>query len=292
MRRSTLRTAAVAIAAVGLLAGLVGGGVVVAGLYDVSADRPHTQPVYSLLEYAMRRSVRRQAQSIDDRPLDAPTLVQRGAACFAAHCSSCHGAPGIAPTAAGITMQPLPTPLVDAAARWRPRELVWLTRHGIRMSGMPAWATRLPDDDIWAVVAFLQRLPAMSPADYRAWLAGSGGQAAVLASCPAATGPASIASEPPSARERVEAGRLALGRYACQGCHTIPGVVGARPKVGPPLAGFARQTLIAGRLVNTRENLVAWIREPQRFDAASAMPSLGVGEADAQAMADYLSTLR
>jgi cytochrome c2 len=81
-------------------------------------------------------------------------------------------------------------------------------------------------------------------------------------------------------------------RYGCGACHVIPGVPGAQGQVGPPLTQFARRSLIAGRLPNTAENLVAWIRTPQDFEPGTGMPNLGVGEADARDMAAYLYTLR
>ena len=75
----------------------------------------------------------------------------------------------------------------------------------------------------------------------------------------------------------------------------------ARTVLAPPPglagAGDAEQDLwavtafVATRLPNTRDNLVAWIREPQRIDPDSAMPSLSVGAADAQDMAAYLEQL-
>jgi cytochrome c2 len=91
--------------------------------------------------------------------------------------------------------------------------------------------------------------------------------------------------------EAAQRGRVALRQHACHTCHVIPGVVGSDRHVGPPLAGFARRALIAGHLPNTRDNLVAWIREPQRFDPGSAMPSMSVSAADAQDMAAYLERL-
>ena len=66
------------------------------------------------------------------------------------------------------SMQPLPGPLVDASQRFRPRELYWVIREGIRMSGMPAWGYRLSDADHWALVGFLQQLPELTPAAFRA----------------------------------------------------------------------------------------------------------------------------
>ncbi|HET7863632.1 MAG TPA: c-type cytochrome [Burkholderiaceae bacterium] len=283
MRPGTFRTAAATLALAGTLAAALGALAVALGVYDVAADVPHTQPVYSLLRVAMERSVQRRARGIEERSLAAPQLAARGAVCFRDHCAACHGAPGQAPGPAGLAMQPLPGPLVDASARWRARELVWITRHGIRMTGMPAWAGRLDDGDIWAVVAFLQTLPDWSPAGYRQMQAALAGQACPMA--PPQEGPAETT-------HLAERGRRALHQHACHGCHTIPGVVGEPRQVGPPLAGFGRRTLVAGRLPNTPQNLAAWIRAPQHLDPASAMPPLNVGAADAQAMAVYLGSLR
>ncbi len=157
-------TAAVTAALTTAAAVVVGAVVVMGGLYDVSASTQHTQAVYSLLEITFEQSVRRRARAIEAPALDAPALVERGALCFRDHCLACHGAPGVAPGPAGLAMQPAPGPLVDAARLWRARELYWITRHGIRMTGMPAWGHRLPDADLWALAAFLGRLPELSPA--------------------------------------------------------------------------------------------------------------------------------
>lgn len=167
MRRPAVVTAALTLAgaaAVLVMSALV---TVFGGFYDVGASTQHTQWVYTLLETTFEQSVRRRARAVVVPRLDSPTLEQRGALCFRDHCMACHGAPGVAPSAAGLAMQPAPGPLVDAGAYWRTREIYWITRHGVRMSGMPAWGHRLPDDDLWAVTAFVGRLPEWSPAQWR-----------------------------------------------------------------------------------------------------------------------------
>src|SRR5262249_57902077 len=60
---------------------------------------------------------------------------------------------------------PPPPVLKDAASRWSSGELFWIIRNGIKMSGMPAWPDH-SDEDIWNIVAFLGRLPAMTETDY------------------------------------------------------------------------------------------------------------------------------
>jgi mono/diheme cytochrome c family protein len=182
-------------------------------------------------------------------------------------------------------MQPLPGPLQDAAGRWRARELAWIVRNGIRMSGMPAWGGRMDDADIWAVVAYLQWLRQASPALHAHTLAGLAQDDCAL--------PAAAPGAAPAARLLVglDGERQALRRHGCQGCHQVPGLVGSPSHVGPPLAGMARRTWIAGVLPNTPENLAAWIRDPQHHKPGSAMPALGVDARDAQLMAAYLGRL-
>jgi cytochrome c2 len=88
-----------------------------------------------------------------------------------------------------------------------------------------------------------------------------------------------------------EAGRQALARRPCGGCHEIPGVRGAQGKVGPSLSGFAGRAYVDGRLTNSPENLIAWIVDPHAIDPQNAMPPTGVGQAEARNMAAYLYTL-
>jgi mono/diheme cytochrome c family protein len=164
-----------------VLAGVAGaiGGVIVwrAGWYDIGATARHVQPVYTFLEEAMRYSVRHHAREVAVPPLGAPQQVARGALLYSANCAQCHGGPGFAQSKIGQSMQPLPGPLVDASARWQPRELYWITRHGIKMSGMPAWEFHLSEDDLWAVVAFMRVLPTLSTRDYAAITAAVGASA-------------------------------------------------------------------------------------------------------------------
>ncbi len=283
MKRTLLTVVATLVAAL-TMALAIAAVVVAGGLYDVGATTQHTPPVYALLETTMHRAVRMRAADIEVPPLHAPGRVARGAACFRDHCVQCHGGPGVAPGAVGMSMQPLPGPLVDAARRWRERELYWITRHGIRMSGMPAWGMRLSDDDLWAVVAFVSVLPKLSPAAYAQRMDEVRGEQCALPSGDSNVSPAPAATYPPDERAK-----LALRQYACVACHQIPGVTGSPTHVGPPLHGLARRGLIAGRLPNTPDNLVRWIRAPQRVKPGTAMPDVGVTPEDAQLMAGYLS---
>ena len=276
MKRAATVAVTLAVLATAVVAGVT--VFVWSGFYDISATAQHIQPVHSLLEVVGRQSIRRHAREIVAPRLDDPAQVARGALCYRDKCQVCHGGPGVAQGDIGRSMQPLPGPLVDAGRRFSPAELYWVMKKGIKMSGMPAWEFRMSDADLWATVAFLDRLPALTPAQFRA---ATVGEACV-------SKPASASPLPAADPAR---GKVALTQYACNACHLIPGVTGAQVHVGPPLAGIASRGLLAGQLANTPAHLALWIREPQRVDPNTAMPSLGVDERDARDMAAYLSTL-
>lgn len=243
-----------------------------AGWYDASAIRPHFQFVHTLLERSLQQSVRFHARNVVAPPAPAGGLA-RGGAIFRQHCEHCHGGPGVAMDLIGRSMQPVPGPLVDAARRWKPREMYWITANGIKMSGMPAWRFHLSEQDIWTVVGFLGALPAMTPAEYAA----------------IPMRPASAPQEPaPIHAPDRERGKLALTQFACQSCHNVPGVTGPLTYVGPNLDGLADRSFIAGKLPTSEDNLVKWIRTPQQVKPGTAMPQLGVPERDARDMAAYL----
>ena len=280
---------ALAIGAALLAAMMTGAGtlVVYSGVYNISATSQHLQLVYSLLETTMRHSVRLRARSIEPPALDDSQRILRGAALYHGKCVQCHGAPGVAQSDIGKSMQPLPGPLVDAVQRWRPREVYWITRYGIKMSGMPAWEFRLDDAQLWDVVAFVQRLPELTPQAYADAVQGAALQTGMESAAHENYSPAPSQSRTGDA----ERGRVALTQYACSACHTIPGVTSSSPQVGPPLKGLASRSLIAGKLVNTPDNLVHWLRNPKAVKPLTAMPDLGVTEAHARDMAAYLGAL-
>lgn len=89
----------------------------------------------------------------------------------------------------------------------------------------------------------------------------------------------------------VERGRALLSQYQCGSCHTIPGVASSRGTVAQDLTHWRQRSYIAGRLANRPDVLARWIADPQGLVPGTAMPSMGVSEADARAMAAYLFSL-
>jgi mono/diheme cytochrome c family protein len=156
-------------------------GYVYSGLYDVSATSPHGGLANWVLSTTMHASVDRRAKDIDVPNLDDEALQLSGINDFDAMCAACHGAPGRDPQAMGQGLNPPAPDLTKSAAHRTAAELFWVTKHGIKMTGMPAWSASHDDEDLWPVVAFMTVLPKLSADAYQSMLAraaGSGHHAA------------------------------------------------------------------------------------------------------------------
>lgn len=269
-----------------LLAAVAAGAFVAAGIYNVAATEQHTAPVYWLLDYAMRRSVKNRSADVKAPNLADTDRIRNGFLIYRDQCLQCHGAPGVAPADLAFGLTPAPASLVATARQWSAPELYWVIRSGIKMSGMPAWEYRLSESEIWDVVAYVQRLPTYSPEAYEQWDASVQGR---HESTRSSDGDAVTAA---ALKGNAEAGKRAIGQYLCATCHLIPGITGAGKHVGPPLDGIATRKYIGGVLPNTPENMMRWLQDPKRIDPLSAMPALGVKDQDARDIAAYLYTLK
>lgn len=281
MPRTVLRLAAWGVAATVVAAGLAVAGVK-SGIYDVSAMKPHGRAVYWVLDAAREASIQRHSRDVpvpDGYP--AADAAETGRVLYEANCRVCHGAPGVAPDAIALAMNPAPPALAQMAKTLKPREIYWSISNGIKMTGMPAWSHRLTEAERWSVTAFVQASLSMAPGNYRDRKPPAGGPA--IASAP----------EVPrwfeeGARER---GQVALTQYACPTCHAIPGITGSDVRIAPPLTRIGARMVLAGMLPNTTETMVAWLRDPPALKPGTAMPNLGVSEADARDIAAYLATV-
>lgn len=155
------------VGAVALLGLLIVGGVafVYSGIYDIGADAHHTRPVYVLMQALRERSIGVRSANIQVPDLEDPQLILKGAGQYAAMCTDCHLKPGAGDSEIRPGLYPQPPNL--SQVRVDPREAFWVIKHGIKMSAMPAWGTSHDDETIWSMVAFLQKLPDMTPRQYR-----------------------------------------------------------------------------------------------------------------------------
>lgn len=217
---------------------------VVSGVYNIAASRPHFHITYQLLDFAKRRAVETQSFAITaPLSLDDPDLVKLGAAHYLGGCALCHASPGMPRNPVVANMQPKPANLVNTAPSWSPAQLFWIVKHGLKYTGMPAWPDQQRDDEVWAMVAFLRVMPSMSYERYTAL----------------STGGLKPASR--TGREIAEYGAESEALSRCARCHGAATPEAANSLV-PTLAGQSRAYLERAMLDYAEEKRQSGIMRP------------------------------
>jgi cytochrome c oxidase subunit 2 len=98
------------------------------------------------------------------------------------------------------------------------------------------------------------------------------------------------AAEPGSNEEA--RGRVLFMTTTCVMCHNVQGT-DASARRAPDLTHLAsRETIAAGTLPNTPEDLERWIRDPQKIKPGSNMPPSDLAEPDLKAIVAYMRSLK
>ncbi len=142
-------------------------GFIYSGIYSVAADEPDPPGLVWFLTEVRERSVNKRAAEIVIPNGYSAIPIAEGASHYALMCAGCHGAPGTAPSPVGLGLNPRPPDLREAAGDLKPAEIFWIVKHGIKMTGMPSFGASIPDDEIWATAALVQKLPSLNVNDYR-----------------------------------------------------------------------------------------------------------------------------
>lgn len=205
------------------------------GFFNVGAASGHWKITEWFLHFAMRSAVRTYALPIATPDGPPPVGVRPAAGHYAAGCAMCHGAPGAPRGATVRAMLPAPPALTAAAlADWSDAELFRIVKHGLRFTGMPAWPAQARDDEVWAMVAFLRRLPELAPRDYRSLAYGEA--------------PPDSAGDVANRFEGTLAGCARChGRDGTGGGETVPVIAGQRPAyLAASLAAYAEGRRASG----------------------------------------------
>jgi mono/diheme cytochrome c family protein len=92
-------------------------------------------------------------------PKDLQASVEQGEISYGTDCAMCHGMDGRTPTDTGRWMYPRAADLTSSNVRaYSDRELFWIVKNGIRLSGMPGFGKVESDEHIWDLVNHIRRL--------------------------------------------------------------------------------------------------------------------------------------
>ena len=147
--------------------GMGGLVVLVSGIVPIKASSGHWAITAWFLDFAKMRSVSTHTLGMEAPELDELRLVVKGAGHYEFACLPCHGSPSLAQPRVARQMMPTPPDLRESVPQLDPDELFYIVKHGIKFTGMPAWPARQRDDEVWAMVAFLRKLPGMDPQEYQ-----------------------------------------------------------------------------------------------------------------------------
>jgi cytochrome c oxidase subunit 2 len=134
----------------------------------------------------------------------------------------------------------------------------------------------------------LLRVYVDSPEQFQEWIANQRKAQSEI------SGTAPDLAQPAGGGQTINAhdGQLVFEQQACINCHTVAGTV-ANGRYGPDLTHLmSRETLAAGATTNTRENLKAWIDDPNMFKPGSLMPAMHLTDRQDAQITAYLLTLK
>lgn len=152
-----------------VVAGVVGGLIFMySGVFNVAA----TVVDSSLLNWALV-TVREASIGLHAREVPAPetgmvTDRDAGFALYRESCVMCHTPIGRTPRPMAVGFNPQAPGFGADADDMGDTELFWVTKNGIRFTGMPAWGPSLTDKEIWDITAFVMTMPEMTAAEYDA----------------------------------------------------------------------------------------------------------------------------
>jgi cytochrome c553 len=256
-------------ATLGILAGVGGLLFAASGLAPIGASSGHWPITEWFLSFSMSRSVATHSLGIKVPPLDDSRLVLKGATYYETGCFPCHGSPVIQHPRIAQAMTPHPPYLPPAIHEWEPQELFYIVKHGVKFTGMPAWPTQQRDDEVWAMVAFLQKFPELDAQEYRRLAHGGDIVTKEDAPLQALTGP--------DATPRVIT-------HSCQRCHGLDGK--GRGSAFPKLNGQQPEYLEASleayalgqRHSGIMEPIAAGLSRAEMHDIARYYARLGVSK--------------
>ena len=139
------------------------------GLYPIGADNPPGSLERSLAARALDAYADKHKPAMDNpTPITADNLTE-GAKEYEEHCAFCHGGAKAKISPMRDKFSPPSPQLLDHVPHDPDNWLFWVTKHGVRMTGMPSWDGIMSDEEIWKVVAFVKHSEKLPPETQAAW---------------------------------------------------------------------------------------------------------------------------
>jgi mono/diheme cytochrome c family protein len=157
-------TVAVVLAALGIGAILFAWS----GIYNIAATEPHWDVTTSFIQALRDRSIASRSSDIHPPELDDPQYRKAAFSHYHGMCRLCHGAPGYPPNEFARGLYPGPPDMISGGIQKVRSEadIYWVVKHGLKMTGMPAFGSTHKEEELWGLVALARAMPGMSPEHY------------------------------------------------------------------------------------------------------------------------------
>jgi mono/diheme cytochrome c family protein len=141
------------------------------GLYPIGADNPPGSIERIIAGRAMDvYAEKHKPGGNNPAELTAANLTE-GAKEYEEHCAFCHGGAKATVSPMRDKLSPPAPQLIDRIPHDDDAWLFWVTKHGVRMTGMPSWSGVMSDEEMWKVVAFIKHSNQLPPETKAAWQA-------------------------------------------------------------------------------------------------------------------------
>ena len=139
------------------------------GWFPVGADNTPGTLEHRLANMALDAYVDSHAPNQENPVQPTAAALSDGARLFEMHCALCHGGAAQRISALRTKFSPPVPQIINRIPDDPDANLWWITKHGIRMTGMPSFGKALSEEHIWRLALFLKRMDALTPRAGRAW---------------------------------------------------------------------------------------------------------------------------
>jgi mono/diheme cytochrome c family protein len=140
-------------------------------LFPIGADNPPGVLERRLAHTAIDAYLAKNAPKQENPFQPTSENLIEGARKYEQHCAICHGGAATRISPLQNKFSPAVPQLVNRVPHDPDAEFWWITKHGYRLTGMPAWDGILSDDEIWKVIAFVKHSNKLPPDAQAAWQA-------------------------------------------------------------------------------------------------------------------------
>ncbi|HTC21487.1 MAG TPA: c-type cytochrome [bacterium] len=153
------------------ITGLAGGYLfVVEGWMPANADGTPPALEKWMARTSLRATIQREASQTPNPMAVTDENLIAGIKIYAVNCAICHGASdGKSSNIAVGLYQHAPQLAMHGVTDDPDGNIYWKIKHGIRLTGMPAFGDSLSENQIWQLVLFLKNMDSLTPAASKVW---------------------------------------------------------------------------------------------------------------------------